>query len=600
MLVRYKASTDDSVFCLIPETPPEKVEEEFFLSVAIQEHYINSHRADISNTLFSLPYPGYDLSALPMVQAADIINLHWVAWYQSPLTLRKLFATGKPVVWTLHDQWAFTGGCHYSAGCEEYCHGCADCPQLADDPFGLPAAVLKDKLRFFEDANLTIVTPSRWMADCARQSRLFKDLRVEVIPNSLETDVFSPQPKLEAKESIGIAAETITILFGGEDSSERRKGFRELKAVIKYCLKDARFQNLVKNDRIKMICFGRLSDELEALGIPVVQLGYLDSDEKISAAYSSADIFILPSLEDNLPNTMLEAMSCGTPVVAFDVGGMPDGIINGVTGQLVPMGDVKEMGKAILSLMFNTEQREWMGKECRKKVEEQYRIDIQAQRYLELYQELIDPYASTAEATSEDHASSLWQIPVPSKERPLSVTLEPGVGSHFKDIYDQILFKALKEFSCYAQEQWETSESDRAARLEMIEELGEKLEASESDRAARLEMIEELGEKLEASEADRAARLEDMDKLGKQLEESESDRTVRGELIEKLSGLLKASKKDRATLVGHVEKLSEEPVELIQAHEEIFTGSLVGILRHRRRIKKRMSTKSVNDASPKK
>ena len=497
MLVRHKDSNDHSISCIIPKNPAEKVDEEFFFSMAIQQHYINSHRTDISNTLFSLPYPGYDLSTLPMVQAADIINLHWVANYQSPLTLHKLFALGKPVVWTLHDQWAFTGGCHYAAGCEEYRHGCAACPQLADDSFGLPEAVLKDKLRFFEDANLTIVTPSRWMAECARQSRLFKNLRVEVIPNSLETDVFSPQPKSEAKESIGISAETVTLLFGGEDSNERRKGFRELKAAIKYCLKDARFQNLVKSDKIKMICFGRSYDDLNTMSMPVVPLGYLDSDEKISAAYSGADIFILPSLEDNLPNTMLEAMSCGTPVVAFDVGGMPDAVINEVTGQLVPLGDVKEMGKALLSLIFNSEKRGVMGKKCREKIEEQYKLGIQAQRYLELYQELIDLYASTAQATSEDHTSRVWEVPVSLKGEPLSVTLELSVGSHFKDIYDQVLFKALKELSCYVQKQWQASEADRAARLKVIEQLGEELEASEADRAASLEVIKALGKQNE-------------------------------------------------------------------------------------------------------
>ena len=557
-LVRYKASTDDSIVGVVPENPPEKVEEEFFLSVAIQQHYIDSHRTDISNTLFSLPYPGYDLSALPMVQAADIINLHWVAQYQSPLTLHKLFALGKPVVWTLHDHWAFTGGCHYTAGCEEYRHGCAPCPQLADDPFELPAAVLKDKLKFFEDANLTIVTPSRWMAECARQSRLFKNLRVEVIPNSLETDVFSPQPKSEARESIGISAETITILFGGVNINERRKGFRELKAAIKYCLKDARFQNLVKSDKIRMICFGRLSDDLNTVGIPVIPLGYLDSDEKISAAYSSADIFILPSLEDNLPNTMLEAMSCGTPVVAFDVGGMPDAVINGVTGQLVPLGDTRQMGKAILSLIFNSEKRGVMGKKCREKIEEQYKLEIQAQRYLELYQELIDLYASTAQATSEDHTSRVWEVPVSLKGEPLSVTLELSVGFHFKDIYDQVLFKALKELSCYVQKQWQASEADRAARLKVIEQLREKLEASELDRSARLAVIEQLGEKLKARETESSERLEVIQGLGEKLEASEADRAARLKVIEQLGKELEASESDRATQREMIERQDTE------------------------------------------
>ena len=478
MLVRYKASTDDSIFCLIPKNQAEKVNEEFFLSVAIQEQYINSHRTDISNTLFSLPYPGYDLSSLPMVQAADIINLHWVAQYQSPLTLHKLFDLRKAVVWTLHDQWAFTGGCHYSAGCEKYQSDCVGCLQLADDLFGLPAAVLKDKLRFFKDANLTIVTPSRWMAECARQSRLFKDLRVEVIPNSLETDVFRPLPKVEAKKSIGLTPDIVTLLFGGEYGNEKRKGFHELIRAIEYCLKDDDFANLIRAKKIRLICFGYASDELEAVGIPVEALGYLDSDVKIMTAYCAADIFVLPSLEDNLPNTMLEAMSCGTPVVAFDVGGMPDAVINGVTGQLVSMGDTRQMGKAILSLIFNSEKRGGMGKECRKKIEEQYKLEIHAQHYWELYQELIEPHTSGVQATFEDQTARVWEVPVSLKGEPLSVTLEPGVGSHFKDIYDQVLFKALKELSCYVQKQWHTSEADRAARLKVIEQLGKELEAS--------------------------------------------------------------------------------------------------------------------------
>ena len=544
-LVRYKASTDDSVVGVVPENPAEKVEEEFFLSVAIQQYYINSHRTDISNTLFSLSYPGYDLSTLPMVQAADIINLHWVAQYQSPVTLHRLFDLGKPVVWTLHDQWAFTGGCHYTAGCEEYRKDCAECPQLSDDPFNLPGTILKDKLRLFKNANLTVVTPSRWLGACAKESKLFKNLCFEVIPNSLETDVFRPLPKAKAKKSIGLPTDITTLLFGVEYGNEKRKGFRELMGAIQYCLKDDDFQDLVRANKIRLICFGYTSDELEAVGIPVKALGYLDSDEKIMTAYCAADIFVLPSLEDNLPNTMLEAMSCGTPVVAFDVDGMPDAVINGKTGQLVSLGDVKEMGKAILSLIFNPEKRGRMGKECRKKVEEQYKLEIQAQRYLGLYQELIEPHASGVQATSEDQTARVWEVPVSLKGEPLSVTLEPGVGSHFKDIYDQVLFKALKELSFYVHKQWQ------------------------------------------ASEADRAARLKDIDKLGKQLKKSELERTARDELIEELSGRLKALEKDHATLV-----------ELIQTHEEIFTGSLVGLLRHRRETKKRMNTKRENDAPP--
>ena len=233
MAVRHKDTTDDSVKRIIPNLRGQKDERGFFLDVVIQGHYIDSHRTEISNTLFSLPYPGYDLSRLSVVREADVINLHWVAQYQSPLTLHRLFSLGKPVVWTLHDQWPFTGGCHYAAGCEKYRSDCDGCPQLSDDRFGLPGAVLKDKERFFKNAQLTVVTPSRWMGTCARESRLFGDLRVEVIANSLEIDVFAPMAKGEAKERLGLSSDTVTLLFGADKMASIKKiGW----SIVLYCL----------------------------------------------------------------------------------------------------------------------------------------------------------------------------------------------------------------------------------------------------------------------------------------------------------------------------------------------------------------------------
>ena len=475
MLVRYKDSNDRFVSKISPEKAWHESDEALYLGVAIQGHYINSHRTAISNTLFSLPYPGLDVSTLPMVRGADIINLHWVAYYQSPLTLKKLFDLGKPVVWTLHDQWAFTGGCHYAAGCEKYQWNCEACPQLADDPFNLPGPVLKDKLRYFENANLTIVAPSQWMGACAKKSRLFKNARVEVIPNALETDLFRPIPKAEAKQVIGLSPDAVTLLFGGECGNEKRKGFHKLVEAMKFCLKKKGFRELAMSNKIGLICFGHANDEMRDVGIPVKSLGYLASNEEIATAYCAADIFVLPSLEDNLPNTMLEAMSCGTPVVAFDAGGIPDAVKSGKTGQLVPLGDVKEMGKAILSLIFNPEQRMVMGKRCRRRAKEKYSLKIQANRYLSLYGELLKNHGSTAQPRAEDRSGGVWQVPISFKDENLPVTLETGVGPHLKGIYDQVLFKALKEFSCYAQREWDISEADRSARLKVIEQLKRSL-----------------------------------------------------------------------------------------------------------------------------
>jgi glycosyltransferase involved in cell wall biosynthesis len=399
MVVRFKKSVDDAVFAIDVKNDDNNVDETFLLN-AVQESYINSHRTDISNTIFTLPYPGYDLSKLSYIQKADIINLHWVAYYQSPVTLQKLFALGKPVVWTLHDQWAFTGGCHYSAGCKKYTLDCSACPQLADDPFDLSAAMLRDKVELFQNANLTVVTPSRWLADCVKESKLFRKVRVEVIPNSLETDVFSPLSKSEAKESLGISTDTVTLLFGAEAGDEKRKGFRELVDALSYCKADVRFQRMVDEGRVKIICFGQPGKKLESLAVPAVSLGYLNSDDQIRTAYSAADVFLLPSLEDNLPNTMLESLACGTPIIAFDVGGIPDVVIDNATGRLAPVGNTEEMGGAILSLIFDPDQRGEMGRRGRDTMVKDYSLSIQAERYLRVYEDLLH-HSSVSDAVAE-------------------------------------------------------------------------------------------------------------------------------------------------------------------------------------------------------
>jgi len=158
MLVRYKRSDDPFVATAAPGTASKEEEQAFFCQAAIQDQAINANRTEISNTLFSISYPGYDLSAASLIREADVIHLHWICYYQSPMTIKSLLDLGKPVVWTLHDQWAFTGGCHYSAGCSGYERGCEACPQLRDDPFGLAAALLSDKkeLRMTNSADFVL------------------------------------------------------------------------------------------------------------------------------------------------------------------------------------------------------------------------------------------------------------------------------------------------------------------------------------------------------------------------------------------------------------------------------------------------------------
>ena len=390
MLVRKKLSTDQDVFQVeAGETASQRVKALFWRKF-LQDQYIDANRSELSNSMFTLTYPGYDLAKSKIIREADIIDMHWISYFQSIVSLKKLLRTGKPVVWTLHDQWAFTGGCHYAAGCDGYITGCATCPQLRDDPFHLPRAVLQDKIDYFRGAGLTIVTPSRWLARCAEKSNLFKNLRIEVIPNSIETGYFYPISKKEAKKKAGVPEDSLTLLFVAEVNSEKRKGFKELLEAIRFCMKDPRFKQMQQKKRVHILCMGEPSAELDGAGIPLIPLGYLKSEEKIRNAYNAADLYILPSLEDNLPNTMLEAMACGTPVVSFAVGGMPDMIENGKTGALAENLSPEKLGEAILGLLFDPEKRERLGKNCRELIEQKYALHHQAENYLTLYKDLLE------------------------------------------------------------------------------------------------------------------------------------------------------------------------------------------------------------------
>ncbi|EAZ88809.1 glycosyltransferase, partial [Crocosphaera chwakensis] len=273
MLANYKLSTDETV-CLVNPLPElDESQKEAFTT--LQTHYINENRTELSNTLFNFPYPGWDVSQVEEVQEADIIQLHWVAMFQSPQTLKRLASLGKPIVWTLHDMWAFTGGCHYTAGCDGYQTNCDHCPQLKEDKFNLAAAILQDKLDLLSGVNLTIVTPSYWLADCVRKSALFKHQRVEVIPNGVETDRFIPIPKTKAKEGLGIKPNTFTLLIGADNGNEKRKGFEEMIKALEVCLEDGRFFIAVQQEKIKLLSFGIPNDQLNSLKIPIVSLGQI-------------------------------------------------------------------------------------------------------------------------------------------------------------------------------------------------------------------------------------------------------------------------------------------------------------------------------------
>jgi len=325
----------------------------------------------------------------------------------------------------------FTGGCHYSSVCKKYEDNCLGCPQLKNDKYNIPNIVLSEKIKYFSGKDITVISPSKWLADCAKKSTLFKNFRIETIPNSIETELFKNIDKKDAKNDLGINKEIITILFGTENHKEKRKGFVHLLEAMEYCKKDFIFSEYVKNGRILILTFGRASDDLKKLNIPFKSFGYVNDDLTLSKIYSASDFVVLPSEEDNLPNIALEALSCGTPVISFSIGGMTDILKNGENGFLSEPFDIEDMGNNILKFVKDDRLRKKTSDAGRRLIEEKYRAENQVKAYLEIFSDCLK---NKKNGKSYDFITKKVVLKRISKE----------IGADLFKIY----FKYLKVFIC--------------------------------------------------------------------------------------------------------------------------------------------------------
>jgi glycosyltransferase involved in cell wall biosynthesis len=542
MMVRTKDSHDPSVVKVEINVPEFKLEQTIFW--AIQHYAVVLNRSDRSNTFFTLSYPGYDISGTEFIQEADVVNLHWVAEFQSVETVAKLLELGKPVVWTLHDENPYTGGCHYTAGCSGYRNDCLDCPQLKDLHHQIPYHVLSNKLKNWRK-NLTIVAPSRWLAGKARKSKVFQKFDVEVIPNAIEVDVFKPREKREAKKSLNIDPDTVCILFNAEYHSEKRKGFGKLLEALDFCLSKKDFIGLVSEGKIRLLTVGDPQQEIVRLGIPYQALGYLKSDGDLAKVYSAADVYVLPSLEDNLPNTMLEAMACGTPVVAFDVGGMPDMIKNGETGYVVPPFDSKRMGEAVVDLVFNAQKRTRMNTRCRHLIEQHYKLKDQAAAYFKLFEKLTAGKAkrSSYRDLVEKHRTvtlQTWKSPV-----------NPGLLEVYRESVTHIIKPKDRELA----------DKDRqlAEKEEILKGEEKILKKKEEVINEKEERLKAEGEALSAQERQLAERKEQLSRENRRL--SQMDEQFKQQAAEMAEGQRQLTDKE-AQLSQKEQRLQQEGEQL--------------------------------------
>ena len=315
----------------------------------------------------------------------DVVNLHWISGL---LDYRRFFDAippDVPVIWTLHDMNTFTGGCHYDAGCERFRQRCGACPQLGSrHEHDLSRDIWLRKRELFsgiDPERMHFVTPSRWLADEVRNASLLGDrFPVSVIPNGVNTEEFAPRDRMAAREVLGVPRESKAILFVAYSLAARRKGF----AVLTEALRELSFdRDLV----VLSVGAGEASDQ-----IPVrqIHLGTISQARLLSLAYSAADLFVIPSLQDNLPSTVLEALACGTPIVGLDVGGIPDMVRPGITGALSPVGDAAALAAAISGLLADVEGRQRMSEQCRRIAVTEYGMEAFVSRYETPYREQID------------------------------------------------------------------------------------------------------------------------------------------------------------------------------------------------------------------
>lgn len=313
----------------------------------------------------------------------DIVHVHWVC--NGYLQIETVAKFSQPLVLTLHDMWPFTGGCHYTQECQKYQDSCGDCPQLQSGRSSdLSRWVWQRKAKSWQNANLTIVATTSWMADCARSSSLFKNRRIEVIPLGLDTEKYKPINRQIARQLLNLPQDKQIVLFGAITStSEPRKGFQLLVPALQ------RLGASGWAEQIELVVFGSSKPEKPIeLAFNTHYLGRFNDDLSLALIYSAADVMVVPSVQEAFGQTASEALSCGTPVVAFNGTGLKDIVDHQQNGYLATPFAVDDLAKGIAWVLEDEERLQKLQFQARQKSLREFASDVQARRYLSLYKEI--------------------------------------------------------------------------------------------------------------------------------------------------------------------------------------------------------------------
>jgi glycosyltransferase involved in cell wall biosynthesis len=335
---------------------------------------------------FSISWLPRTLPPMSAALPADIVHLHWTN--AGFVSVADIGAISVPTVWTLHDMWAFTGGCQYDDGCGRYAEGCGRCPLLGSQrPVDLSSRRFKAKRERWSGSDITVVSPSRWLASEARRSAVFEDKRIEVIRNGLDTARFKPIHRGFARDALGLPQGQRLLLFGAMNAnSDQRKGWDLLQAAL------ARLEPGATGEAaIALVVFGSSPAREEHVhGLRAIHVGMLGDEISLALLYAACDVFVAPSRQDNLPNTVAEALACGTPCVAFDIGGMPDMIEHQRNGYLAQAFDADDLAHGIRWCLSLTDER-WQSLcvAAREAAVSHWSLQSQTERYVSLYREVL-------------------------------------------------------------------------------------------------------------------------------------------------------------------------------------------------------------------
>ncbi len=379
MLVREKQSDNISVVGLHD-------------SILSQRHFISERLSLLPRLKFNKKHlfdvdiasSGFDVTKLREFQEADIIHLHWINQGMLSLAgIRKILDSGKPVVWTMHDAWPATAICHLTLECKRfksYCHHCRYLPGGGSE-HDLSNKVWRRKQAMLKDQNVHFVACSKWLEKEAKQSALLAGQNITSIPNPIDTRVYKPKDKTAARKALNLPTDKKLILFVSHRVTNAYKGMDHL---VEACQMMVKQRPELAQDTEVVILGGHAEDVQPLLPLKSHPLGYMSDERMIVDVYNAADVFVLPSLSENLPNTIMEAMACGVPCVAFNVGGIPEEIDHMKNGYVAAYRDSADLMKGIQWVLCEADYNN-LCLQAVKKVTTNYSQNNVSLKYIEVY-----------------------------------------------------------------------------------------------------------------------------------------------------------------------------------------------------------------------